>query len=72
MNRWGWRFLRLVFSASLLWPLLSFAQDPPTPQDDSAKPSSTKEVKKRHKKLMKELGRDRHQLALERSSGHHH
>jgi GWxTD domain-containing protein len=58
MNRWGWRFLRLVFSASLLWPLLSFAQDPPTPQDDLAKPSSTKEVKKRHKKLMKELGRD--------------
>ena len=58
MNRWSWRFLRLVFSASLLWPLLSFAQERPTPQDDSAKPSSTKEVKKRDKKLMKELGRD--------------
>jgi GWxTD domain-containing protein len=56
MERWGCRFLRLVFSASLLWPLLCFAQDQATPQDSSAKPPSAKEAKKRDKKLMKELG----------------
>jgi len=58
MERWGCRFLRLVFSASLLWPPLCFAQDQATPQDSSAKPPSTKEAKKRDKKLMKELGLD--------------
>lgn len=58
MDRCGRRFLRLVFSASLLWPLLSFAQDQATSQDSSAKPLSAKEVKKRDKKLMKELGLD--------------
>jgi len=58
MDRWGCRFLHLVFSASLLWPLLSFAQDQATPQDNSAKPLTAKEVKRRDKKLMKELGLD--------------
>jgi GWxTD domain-containing protein len=58
MERWGCSFLRLVFSASMLWPLLSFAQDQATPQDGSAKPLSTREVRKRDKKLMKELGLD--------------
>src|SRR5713226_4783473 len=58
MDHWGCRFLHLVFSASLLWPLLSFAQDQATPQDNSAKPLTAKEVKKRDEKLMKELGLD--------------
>src|SRR6266849_10682094 len=58
MDRWGCRFLHLVFSASLLWPLLSFAQDQATPQYNSAKPLTAKEVKRRDKKLMKELGLD--------------
>jgi GWxTD domain-containing protein len=58
MNRWGCRFLRLVFSASLLWPILFYAQDQPAPQDKSAKPPTAKELKKRDKQLMKELGLD--------------
>jgi len=45
-----------MFSASLLWPCLSFAQDQPTPQDNSAKPLKAKEAKKRDKKLTRELG----------------
>jgi GWxTD domain-containing protein len=58
MKCWGGRFLQLVFSAGLLWPSLSIAQDPPPPQDNAAKPQSAKEVKKRDKKLIKELGLD--------------
>ena len=58
MDRWGCRFHRLVFSACLLWPLLSFAQDQPIPQDNAAKPRTAKELKKRDKELVKELGRD--------------
>jgi GWxTD domain-containing protein len=56
MNRWGCRFLQLVLSASLLWPSLSIAQDPLSPQDHAAKPQSAKETKKREKRLSKELG----------------
>lgn len=55
MPRWDCRFLQLVLSASLLWPSLSSAQDQLAPQDDSAKPLSVKEVKRRDKKLIKEL-----------------
>jgi GWxTD domain-containing protein len=55
MARWDCRFLRFVLSASLLWPSLSSAQDQLAPQDDSAKPLSAKEVKRRGKKLIKEL-----------------
>src|SRR5271169_2579766 len=55
MNRWVRRLLPLFFSAGLLWPVLSFAQDQPAPQDNSAKPQSAKEIKKRDKQLMKEL-----------------
>ena len=58
MNRWARRFLQLFFCATLLWPLPSFAQDQPVPQDTSAKPQSPKEVKKRDRKLMKELSSD--------------
>jgi GWxTD domain-containing protein len=47
-----------VFSASLFWPSLSFAQDRPAPQDRSERPLRAKEAKKREKKLMKELGLD--------------
>jgi GWxTD domain-containing protein len=49
------RFLQFFVSASLLWPLLSFAQDQPAPQNESAKPQSAKEAKQRHKKLVREL-----------------
>jgi GWxTD domain-containing protein len=55
MARWDCRFLPFVLSASLLWPSLSSAQDQLAPQDDSAKPLSAKEVKRRGKKLIKEL-----------------
>jgi GWxTD domain-containing protein len=55
MNRWGCRFLQIVFSAVLLWPSFSLPQDQPMPQDKAAKPQSAKEVKKREKKLSREL-----------------
>src|SRR5271169_6090436 len=58
MNRGVLRFLQLICSASLLWPSISLAQGQPAPQDNSAKPLSGKEAKKRDKKLMKELGPD--------------
>jgi GWxTD domain-containing protein len=58
MNRRPCRFLQRAFLAGLFWPLLSFAQDQATSQDNSAKPLSAREAKKRGKKLMKELGRD--------------
>jgi GWxTD domain-containing protein len=56
MNRCIRRFLQLLCSASLLWPQLSFAQDRPAPQDNSAKPPSIKKAEQRHKKLKRELG----------------
>jgi GWxTD domain-containing protein len=58
MNRSAHRSLQLFFSACLLWPILSFAQDQPAPQDNATKPQSAKEVKKRDKRLMKELSSD--------------
>ncbi len=58
MNRCVRRSLQFFLSASLLWPLLSLAQDQPLPQDTSAKPQSTREAKKRDKKLKRELGPD--------------
>jgi len=55
MNRWTRPLFQLLVSAFLLWPSFSFAQDQLAPQDHSAKPQTAKEVKKRDKKLMKEL-----------------
>jgi GWxTD domain-containing protein len=55
MRRWDCRFLPVLFLASLLLPSVSFAQDQPAPQDSSAKPLTPKELKKRDKKLTKEL-----------------
>ena len=58
MNRDALRFLRFFFSAILLWPLFSFAQEQPASQNPSAKPQNTKEAKQRQKKLRRELGPD--------------
>jgi GWxTD domain-containing protein len=58
MRRWVYRLALVVFVASLLWPRPSSAQDQPAPRDNSAKPQSAKDVKKRDKKLMKELTLD--------------
>ena len=55
MHRSICSFFQVLVSASLLWPSLSFAQDQPVSQDTSAKPPATKELKKRDKKLSKEL-----------------
>jgi GWxTD domain-containing protein len=55
MTRYSRRLLPVVFSASLLWPALSAAQDQPPPQDSPAKPLTPKELKKRQRKLIKEL-----------------
>jgi GWxTD domain-containing protein len=46
----------LTFSISLVWTAYALAQDQPVPQDNSAKPLSPKEIKKRQKQLSKELG----------------
>ena len=54
MDRCIRRFLQLLCSAGLLWPLPSFAQVQPAPQENSAKPQSGKEDKKHHKRLVKE------------------
>jgi len=54
MTRYS-RLLPVVFSASLLWPALSAAQDQSAPQDSPAKPLTTKELKKRQRQLTKEL-----------------
>jgi GWxTD domain-containing protein len=58
MDRLSFRFLTLVLSASLLWLSPSAAQDRPAPQNDSPKSQSAKELKKRDKKLAKELNPD--------------
>src|SRR5580704_5636477 len=55
MTRYSRRLLPVVFSASLLWPALSAAQDQPPPQDSPAKPLTPKELKKRQRQLIKEL-----------------
>jgi GWxTD domain-containing protein len=49
------RLLPVVFSASLLWPALSAAQDQSASQDSPAKPLTPKELKKRQSQLTKEL-----------------
>lgn len=55
MKIWNRRLLLLAFSAGLAWvPCLS-AQDHPDPQDNSAKPLSPKDIKRRQKDLFKEL-----------------
>jgi GWxTD domain-containing protein len=54
MRRCGW-LLFLVFSAILLWPNIFAAQDQAAPQDTSGKPLTKQEIKKRDKKLAKEL-----------------
>jgi GWxTD domain-containing protein len=50
------RFLPLFFSTILLWPLLSFAQEPPALQSNPARAQNAKEAKQRQKKLRRELG----------------
>jgi len=49
-------FLELALSASLACLSPSSAQDQPIPQEGSAKPQSAKVIKKRDRKLSKELG----------------
>jgi len=45
----------LAFSMELIWAISALGQDQPSPQDNSAKPLSPKELKKRQKGLIKEL-----------------
>ncbi len=56
MERLGCRALLMACSSCLLWLSFSAAQDPPASQDSSTKPQSAKELKKREKRLSKELG----------------
>ena len=56
MGRSRGRLLFVIFSVSLSWSSLSSAQDQPAPQDNSARPLGAKELKKRDKRLLKELG----------------
>jgi GWxTD domain-containing protein len=56
MGRSRGRLLFFVFSVGLFWSSLSSAQDQPAPQDNSARSLSAKELKKRDKRLLKELG----------------
>jgi GWxTD domain-containing protein len=56
MDRRSFHFLQIVLSTSLLWAFSSAAQDRPAPQD--GKSPSAKELKKRDKKLAKELNPD--------------
>ena len=51
------RFLLTLFSASLLLPVFSRAQEQPAPQDSSANPPSKKEARKRDKRALRELDR---------------
>lgn len=46
----------LALSISIFWTSSALAQDQLPPQDNSAKPLSSKELKKRQKQLYKELG----------------
>jgi GWxTD domain-containing protein len=55
MDRCSRRIVQLVLFTSLLWPALSVAQDQTGPQNNAAKPQSSREGKKREKKLSKEL-----------------
>jgi GWxTD domain-containing protein len=55
MRRCNCSSFPVLILASLLLPSLSFAQDQPAPQGASAKPLTPKELKRRDKKLTKEL-----------------
>ena len=55
MRLWDCRFLPVLFSACVLLPARSIAQGQPAPQDTTARPLTPKELKKREKKLRKEL-----------------
>jgi GWxTD domain-containing protein len=55
MRLWDCRFLPVLFSACLLLPARSIAQGQPARQDTTARPLTPKELKKREKKLRKEL-----------------
>jgi GWxTD domain-containing protein len=56
MRRCDRCFLPSLFLVGLLLPTPSFAQDRPAPQDNAAKPLTPKELKKRDKRLLKEMG----------------
>ncbi len=56
MEIWQRHLILLALAISLAWPMHSLAQDQAVPQDNSAKPLSPKEIKKRQKQLSKELG----------------
>src|SRR5260370_129126 len=56
MRLWDCCFLPVLFSACLAVPARSVAQEQPAPQDTTARPLTSREVKKREKKLRKELG----------------
>src|SRR5260370_39031443 len=55
MRLWDCRFLPVLFSACLVLPARHCAQGQPARQDTTAKPLTPKELKKRVKKLRKEL-----------------
>jgi GWxTD domain-containing protein len=50
------RLCLLLIAACAVWPVMAAAQDPSAAQDNSPKPLSAKEIKKRQKKLAQELG----------------
>ena len=58
MVRWRCSIPYFLFATILIGPslFLAIAQEQPVPQDNSAKPLNAKELKKRQKKLAKELG----------------
>jgi GWxTD domain-containing protein len=56
MVRWRCRIHYSLLAATLIGPALAIAQEPAAPQDNSAKPLTAKELKKRQKKLRSELG----------------
>lgn len=60
MVRWSHRISLLLLGAVLVGPSLAIAQEQAVPQDNSAKPSNTKELKQRQKKLAKEMGNPFH------------
>jgi GWxTD domain-containing protein len=56
MRIWHCYLILLASSTSLALSASSLPQDLPAPQDDSSKPLNAKGIKKRHKKLARELG----------------
>ncbi|HET8922140.1 MAG TPA: GWxTD domain-containing protein [Candidatus Acidoferrum sp.] len=57
MRLWICHFLPLLISTCLCGPCRAIAQEQPAPQDNSAKPLSQREIKKRGKKAYQELNR---------------